>query len=264
MAVVFLVLAGARPVQAAVVINEFSPASNPEWVELYNTESGSISLKDSIINFGNNNQDYQFCEDDEISGNAYRLIILSSSWLNNDGDSVTLKKQDVVIDSVVYGSSQSIPKLSNSQSATRSPDGSSDWVVSDSPSQSGTLVDFNCPTPSPTPSPTPTASPTLTQTPPTPKATGGTAVTPKPTTSAQVLAATVAAEVEEMLTPMPTASAMPETEKAEGSKFAWLMIAGGGVLAVAALLPLGLKWYHDPSWLKSLLKGGDRSSFGQD
>jgi len=130
--------------------------------------------------------------------------------------------------------------------------------------------------PTPTPSPTPTASPTpkptatttskviATPTPPTSKATGGTAATPKPTTLAQVLAATAAAEVEETPTPMPSASATPEPEKAEGSKFAWLMIAGGGVLAVVALFPVWLKWYHDPSWLKTLLKGGDQSSFGQE
>lgn len=116
------------------------------------------------------------------------------------------------------------------------------------------------PTPSPTPTPTPTPTSTPAPTTPTPKATAGT--TPKPTVAAQVLAATVAAEIAETPTATPSATPLPETKKQ--GKWSWLMMIGGGGLAVAALFPFLRKWYHDPSWLKTLLKGGDRSSFGQE
>ena len=88
--------------------------------------------------------------------------------------------------------------------------------------------------------------------------------------SAQILAAkpevepdsevTIAAEVQATA----TASATPQPETKKQGKWSWLMMIGGGGLAVAALFPFLRKWYHDPSWLKTLLKGGDRSSFGQE
>jgi len=79
---------------ADVVINEVSPASNPEWVELYNTNTNPISLQGYSIDFGSSSQVKSFCEGDQIAGNSYKLIILATSafWLHNtNGDTVNLK-----------------------------------------------------------------------------------------------------------------------------------------------------------------------------
>lgn len=150
---------------------------------------------------------------------------------------------------------------------TSASDSSADWSGEQAVEIGGVSP---TPTESPTSTPTPTStSAPTTLTPPTPKATAGTA--PKPTaTVASVLAAktevepdsevTVAAEVQATATP----SATPQPEVKKQGKWPWLMMVGGGGLAVMALFPFLRKWYHDPSWLKTLLKGGDRSSFGQE
>jgi hypothetical protein len=118
----------------------------------------------------------------------------------------------------------------------------------------------------PTSTPTPTASPTPT---PTANPTVKPSVTPvptvKPTASAQVLAATVA-ETPTPPTPKATggAAATPKPKKAGSNEWLWLVMVGGGGMALAALFPFLRKWYYDHSWLKTVLRGGDRSSFGQD
>lgn len=87
---------------AQVVINEVSPVSDPEWVELYNTSTNEVSLKDYLINFGSDTQNKLFCDNDKLGSNEYKLIILTSNWLSNTGDLVTLKKGDDIVDSIGY------------------------------------------------------------------------------------------------------------------------------------------------------------------
>ena len=154
-----------KAVSAAIVINEVSPASNPEWVELYNSSQDSIFLQGYIINFGSDSQNKSFCDNDQIAPNSFRTIILTSSWLNNEGDVVALKNGLDAVDSIGYGSGTSLAKPNSTQSITRSPDGSLNWILTDTPSQQGDPVAFECPTPTPTPtqisaSPTPTKTPT--------------------------------------------------------------------------------------------------------
>lgn len=170
---------------AAVVINEVSPATNPEWIELYNTSPDSVSLQGYIIDFGSDSQKKSFCDNDQIAGNSYRAIILTAFWLNNnEGDTVTLKNGPNVIDSISYGTGTSLQKPSNTQSITRSPDGSPNWILTDVPTQQGDPVMFECPTPTPTPTntPTPTKIPTPTKT-PTPTKSPTSTPTPKPTST---------------------------------------------------------------------------------
>lgn len=271
-----LVLMWTSPV-AAVVINEFLPNpegndTNSEWVEFYNPDSSTVDLSDYFFD-----DDNDFQSDSKSKPKQSLIGMLGplttcyweiSNYLNNGGDWPTLFTADgAVVDDYEY------KDTSEEKSYARVPDGG-DWQAEQVPTKS--LVNCLDLAPTPTLSPTPTATPTPTQptpkatvgaaptptppTSPTPKATAGT--TPKPTASAQVLAATVAAEIAETPTATPSATPQPETNKQ--GKWPWLMMIGGGGLAVAALFPFLRKWYHDPSWLKTLLKGGDRSSFGQE
>lgn len=175
-----------QKVSAQVVINEVSPASEPEWVELYNTTSVEVSLQDYLINFGSDSQNKIFCNDDKIDPNSYRLIVLSSNWLSNTGDLVTLKKGDDISDSIGYGTGYTLGKPTSTGSITRSPDGSTEWIVTTVQSQQGNQVSFDCPTPTPTQSPTnpPTTQPTQVPTvSPTVKPTPTKSPSPKPSAS---------------------------------------------------------------------------------
>ena len=66
-------------INAQVVINEFSPESTPEWVELYNTSSETISLSGYVIHFDENLeiQKNEFCSDDQLAGESFKLITFS-------------------------------------------------------------------------------------------------------------------------------------------------------------------------------------------
>ena len=137
----------------SVVINEFSPKSSPEWVELYNTGSSEISLDGFVIYFHSNTDTYQkriFCSNHKISGQSF-VLIETTGFLNNDGDTIILKQGDDTIDTISYGPGQVLPKLNETQSGKRDPNGSSNWIVSDKPTRDGSVLSFDCPTPTPTP-----------------------------------------------------------------------------------------------------------------
>jgi hypothetical protein len=171
---------------AQVVINEVSPATTPEWVELYNTGTSEMSLKEYKINFGSETQNKIFCSNDKISANGYKLIILTSNWLSNEGDKINLYSGDDIIDSIGYGSGYPISKPNSSQSVSRQPDGSTNWQINLSPSQQGENTSFDCPTSTPTSTPTQTTTATATAT---AIPTKTSSPTPKPTTTSTPTAA---------------------------------------------------------------------------
>lgn len=256
------------------MINEFLPApssGNKEWVEFYNPDSSTVDLSDYFFD-----DDSDFQSDTGSSGKIAIAGLLAptstcywdlSTYLNNNGDTPTVfNTAGTTIDSYAY------TKTTTNKSYSRIPDGG-EWQVD----QTSTKSSVNCldlaptPTPTPTATPTPTPTPTPTSTPTsTPAPTTIPTIAPKPTAAAQILAAktevesgsevTIAAEMQATATP--SATSQPEIKKQ--GKWSWLMMIGGGGLAITALLPFLRKWYHDPSWLKTLLKGGDRSSFGQE
>lgn len=187
---IFLFLA--EPIFGAddVVINEFSSASNPEWIELYNPTENTISLDDVNLLLDDDpetSQKISFCAGEEIGDKSFKRIVRpeKSYWLANDGDAIFLKREDDVIDAIFYGTGQSLGAPSDSQSASRNPDGGIDWIILDTPTLQGDIVSFECPTPTPEPTPTeePEEEPTPTPTPetPTPTPTPTKKPTPKPT-----------------------------------------------------------------------------------
>lgn len=165
--------------RAQIVINEVSSVSSPEWVELYNTSSNSATLKEYSIDFGVDSQKKFFCDADQIMPNGYKLILLTSSWLNNAGDTVNLRRGDDLVDSVTYGTSSLAKPNSDTESITRSPDGSSNWIKTNQQTKEGDPVSFDCPTPTPSPTNTPTSTPSPSPT-PTPTPTPIPTPTPKP------------------------------------------------------------------------------------
>ena len=252
--------------QAAIVINEILPdpagadASN-EWVELYNTEAISVMLDGYILEDKNGKKF-------TLSGTLDKWLVVYPQGggfaLTNTGSTIKLIRDGQAQDNFTYGSSD------EDKSFGRIPDGGeiSADKLTPTAGTANALAATATPTPFPTPSPTPT--PTSTPIPPTPKATGGTVATPKPTASAQVLAAktetepdsevTIAAEIQATA----TASAIPQPEIKKQGKWPWLMMIGGGGLAIAALFPFLRKWYDEGLWRKMFSRGGDQSSFGQE
>ncbi len=165
-------------VRASVVINEVSPASDPEWIELYSTDSTSVSLVGCKLQMGSISQSVSFSSSDVLTDQARFKVIKkgvypgwSSNWLNNSGDTINFTCPSNN-DSLAYGNASGaiIGTPTSFQTIGRSPDGSQNFTIlatvtegsaNPTPTPTPTLT----PTPSPTDSPTPTITPTKTPTP---------------------------------------------------------------------------------------------------
>ena len=163
--VVLLLFVFYSPVQADVRINEFSSQTNPEWIELYNPDEETRALSGITLYFAGDTdttQKVSFCSGTSMSGKTYVRIVRpeGSYWLSNSGDTITLKREDDVIDSITFGS-QLLKAPVGTQSATRNTEGV--WVITDIPSPSGDVINFVCPTIAPTN--TPSSTPTVTKIP---------------------------------------------------------------------------------------------------
>ncbi len=190
--------------RAQVVINEFSSDSNQEWVEFYNTSSSPATLTGWTIQDAAQNP---ITLSGDISGNSYFVYEHSSGWLNNDGDTITLKDdQGMTQDSLVYGGSGTVAAPDRDKSASRVPDGSSIWQNNTTASKGGAN-----PTATPSPTPTPTLSPTPTLT-PTPTA----SPTPVPTSTPVAVATKAPSPTpKKSSSPTPTPLASEEPKNTE-------------------------------------------------
>lgn len=171
--VLILVVLTPSKVSAQVVINEFSPASDPEWVELFKTQDGQLSLDDCTLHLDDNlsgSQKIVFTSSDNIGENENFFLInkgdynWTSNWLNNNGDKVSIIcswGSDVVS----YGNQDgaSLGKPDSSESIGRSPDGTSQFYVLTN--QTPGVPNSPPPTPTPNPTSTPIPEPTIINTP---------------------------------------------------------------------------------------------------
>ena len=145
-----------------VIINEFSPLSSPDWVEVYNisTESADLSL-------------YKL---QDASGNTLSLYgtILPSGFatfdwsnrLNNDGDTFSLYKNLDIVMTVTYGGQENICLPSSSGSIAWIPDGGNTYDrLSTSTKNLTNGISFTDPCPTPTATSTSTPTPTSISTP---------------------------------------------------------------------------------------------------
>lgn len=153
--VVFLLFILHYPVQADIRINEFSPQTNPEWVELYNPDVETHTLSGMVLYFADSSDTSQkvlFCSGTTLSGKTYGRVVRpdGSYWLSNAGDTLMMKREDDVIDSITFGDSV-VKAPIGTQSATRNTEGV--WSITDSPSPSGEIINLVCPTVTPTNAP---------------------------------------------------------------------------------------------------------------
>jgi hypothetical protein len=182
---------------AQVVINEIHPSE--EWVELFNITSTEINLSGYELSMGSESQKLIFSSSDVISANGFSVFqkdvypAWSSNWLNNEGDSVLLKKPDNSTETISYGSSGEVCVPGDGKSVGRYPDsnatierlgvptkGSSnrfDQATSCNPS-TPTPTPTSASTPTPTPAPTATPKPSPTKS-PSPKASSTPNSTPR-------------------------------------------------------------------------------------
>lgn len=165
---------------ASVLINEFSPSTDPEWIELYNDGDVEINLSGYLLEDGNSSKSDDLNITGIISAKGFIVFTHTEGWLNNGGDSIKLYNNaspSAIVDQYTYSS------IDSNKSVARIPNGSENWQVT-----SDVTNNSSNPTPSPTPTPTqtPTASPTNTPTStpsPTPKPTPTKSTTPKPSPS---------------------------------------------------------------------------------
>lgn len=247
---------------SSVVINEFSPQSSPEWVELYNTTDDQVVLSDwKIKDSANSPKDLAFvC----IPAHGY-YTFEETNWLNNTGgDSISiLDEDDIVIDNVSYGNSgDTVPSTpSSSESASRVPDGSSTWQIGTPTKQDTSNPCPPDPTPTPDPSPSPSPTPTPTPVPsPTPTPIKSPSPSPKPTPksspSPSSQTSAVLGETSDT-NPSPNPTPSPEAKSGSISKTkAAAIITGAGALLIALSFGFYL-WY-------SKLLGNEKSPKGVD
>ena len=148
-----------------IVINEIEPYE--EWVELYKTQEGEVSLNGCVIYFHNSTtttQKKEFNSEDKFLENEFfKKIETNSTWLANNGDTVILIctwGQDIVS----YGPGGIVDNPPLNKSVGRYPDGNSNLFVLDTPTPLEPNL-YTQTTPTLTPTPTQVFTPTLTPTP---------------------------------------------------------------------------------------------------
>ena len=279
---------------AGVVINEFSSNTSPDWVELFNTSDSSIDLTNYTLidNSSSGNLKSFSCT---LAPKGFAVVDWSNK-LNNAGDTIHLKVGNEVVDCISYGDGNGatcpgkdavdLETPNSNQVSTRSTDGG-DWLISDSSTKdspndgSQKLAGAVCAEPTPTPTPTPTKTPKSTST---PKPTSLASQTPEPTIEATGVVAGVSLgiksspstfssdlEIGDIVEATPSSDsaseATPSSDTKTSGKFTPFAIAGGGILALAAIAPIILKKYNKDLWQKLFKKKssvGDPPSSGQE
>lgn len=251
---------------ATVVLNEISPRTDPEWVELYNTGPDPVDLTNWYFLDLVSNQKI-IASPSAFPANTYYLFTTSSGWLNNTGtESLTLySSSGTAIDSVTFATTDP------DTSIARVPDLTGSWYLSQVPTQ---LSPNPTPAPSPSPSPSPTSSlpspssavaqtPTPTPTPtPAPSPSPSSSPSPKPLPTASPPASpspllsdssvgTVAGEAIQIdlsifsLSPVPSIDPSPTPRPTlNPTRAKTTLFVGAGLLLLALSSYFGLRHYH--------------------
>jgi len=107
-----------------LVINEFvsDPVSGEkEWVEIYNPNSVSVNLMDFTLTESGGKK--FSLPDQDLEPYGYFVLILSSSVLNNNDDTITiLDSSEKIVDQIIYGT-EIIPAAQDPNSVARKEDG---------------------------------------------------------------------------------------------------------------------------------------------
>ena len=131
--------------KAQVWLNEISPGSSPEYIELYNSSTEAIELKnwfiDDVIDKGSAPKQFSLT----LEANGFGMIELNSMLNNSGGDSVRLlDPHQVEIDRYDYTANISLNDI-----FIRCPDGGDSWVLMTIGSKAQSNL-ANCPLLTPT------------------------------------------------------------------------------------------------------------------
>lgn len=141
--------------KAAVIINEISPRTSPEWVELYNSGNEAVDLTGwYFIDKAGGKKDLTSLG--AISATSYLVFTGIDSWLNNSGEeslSLYSPSSPDPQDAVSFG------ETGEGTTIARVPDITGTWYTNQTPTQGSANLNPS-PTPSPSPSVTPSPSPT--------------------------------------------------------------------------------------------------------
>lgn len=247
------------PAQAAVIINEISPNSDPEWIELYNPDTITYDLTDWILKDGNTNSSDDLTLTGEIVAGSYLVFTHPKGWLNDssDGDTVTLIASDSAqIDFYAY------THPSQDKTFARVPTGSTNWahvdptqgvanptpIPSPLPSPSPSPTSTPSPTPSPSPSPSPTPTPTPSPTPkPSPKLSPSPSPDLDPSPEGTVAGETTEIDLSAFGVTSPVPSATPPTVESgltlRTDRLKNLLMIGGGLVIVSIASYFGYRKY---------------------
>ncbi len=238
-----ILFSAVTPALAAVWINEISPSTNPEWVELYNDGSDPVDLTNWRLEDANSSKTDDLTLSGTIGPGAYLVFNRGDGWLNNSGDTVYLinsASPSAIVDQYAYSS------VTSDKVVARSPDGSENWVTTTS--SEGSANPAPTPTPTPTPSPTPAPTPTPSPSPvptlapsPTPKP--SVKPSPSPTDEATVAGAMIEINLAGYGTspaPIATPSEKPRLNK---SRAKTALILGSGLIMISASGYLGYRKY---------------------
>ncbi len=194
--ILFLVLNFPQNTYAAIYINEVSPSTDIEWIELYNDSNVEVDLSGFLLKDNNSSDTDDLSIAGIIPGNGFLIFEHSEGWLNNGDDIIRLYNNatpSAVIDEV------SFENIDSNKSYARIPNGVNNWdetinVTKGSSNPTTTPEPTNEPTSEPTNQPTtqPTKSPS-----PTPSKTSTPKATPIKTATAKT-------------SPTPTEEATPE------------------------------------------------------
>lgn len=155
-----LVFVFVRSAYAAVWINEISPSTDPEWIELYNDGAVEVDVNNWLLEDGNSSHTDDLLLSGTIAPLGYLVFTHKEGWLNNSGDMLKLYNNaspSAMVDQYMYES------VSSEKTVARMPSGSESWQLT-TPTQ-GVPNPTPVQSPSPSPSPTPTPSPSPTPTP---------------------------------------------------------------------------------------------------
>lgn len=170
-------------IYASVLINEISPSTETEWIELYNDGNTPVDLSGYLLEDGNASKTDDLNLSGIIPANGFLVFNHNEGWLNNGGDTIKLYNNaspSAVIDQYTYVS------VDATKSIARIPNGSENWQVTsnitnsssnpnptvaptvsptNSPTQEPTTAPTSTPTVKPAPTKSPTAKPTISPTP---------------------------------------------------------------------------------------------------
>lgn len=209
-------------VYAQVVINEVSPASDPEWVELYNTSDQQINLEGWEVTDNDSGSGLfaititQALQNPNIPAKGHLVVYggAGKTRLSNSSESVYLydNQSEDPKDSVSYSTT-----IKSNESYARSPDGTSNWVITNSSVNAANQSPTSTPASTPTVTLTPTQSPTSTSTPkPTNTPKPNPTSTPSPTPTKLVTSSPTPSKSEES----------PDPEKNENQEVGQELVLG--------------------------------------